>query len=431
MFLYLRKKREGYLIYRKLSLEIFFSTLIITSFFAISNTFFQNQYQLAYSQQQTTITNNSNYSSKNEISNTLLEQFKDVVFKQLSSNSSNKIATSNSSITIPIVVGIVTTNGTQVSGYGNISNSNDTKVDGNTVFDIASIAKTFVTIILADMIKQGLVNLDDPIEKYLPANNITVPSYNGHKITLEDLATHTSGLPDFPTGWIRNHSYTTQQVYDFISNTTLSSEPGIKADYSDIGMGLLGHILSLRTGVSFDQLVKVRILNVLAMDSTGMRMNAGISVPEDIKSRYAKGHIAGKEVNLEFIPEAIQSAGAMYSTTDDLLKYLSANIGLIQTRINDAIQETHLIRHSFGNSLEESSDHKSLTQDYIGLGWTVTTDFGKEVIWHTGSIDGYTSILGFNPSKQIGLVILCGCDYRDYSSPELINLAIPFLLYYE
>ena len=190
------------------------STLVMISFFTISSSF-QSQYQLTHSQQQTTITNNSNYSSKNEISNALLEQFKDVVSKQLSSNSSDKSATSNSSITVPIVVGIVTTNGTQVSGYGNISSSNDTKVDGNTVFDIASIAETFVTIILADMIKQGWVNLDDPIEKYLPTNNITVPSYNGHKITVEDLATHTSGLPDFPTGWIRNQSYTTQQVYDF------------------------------------------------------------------------------------------------------------------------------------------------------------------------------------------------------------------------
>jgi D-alanyl-D-alanine-carboxypeptidase/D-alanyl-D-alanine-endopeptidase len=419
------------LIYRKLSLGMFLSTLVMISFFIFSNTFFQNQFQLAYSQQQTSITNISNYSSKNEISDALLEQFKEIVFKQLSSYSSNKIAMSNSSIPVPIVVGIVTTNGTQVSGYGNISSSINTKVDGNTVFDIASISKTFVTIILADMIKQGLVNLDDPIEKYLPTNNIIVPSYNGHKITLEHLATHTSGLPDFPTGWIRNHSYTTQQVYDFISNTTLSSKPGIKADYSDIGMGLLGYILSLRTGVSFDQLVEDRILNVLAMNSTGMRMNAsGISVPEDIKSRFAKGHIAGKEVNLEFIPETIQSAGAMYSTTDDLLKYLSANIGLIQTRIKDAIQETHLIRHSFGHSLAESSDHKSLTEDYIGLGWTITTDFGKEVIWHTGSIDGYTSIIGFNPTTQIGLVILCGCDYTDYSPSGLINIAIPFLLYY-
>jgi len=164
------------------------------------------------------------------------------------------------------------------------------------------------------------------------------------------------------------------------------------------------------------------------MNSTGTGMNAtGISIPEDIKSRFAKGHIDGKEVNLEFIPEAIQSAGAMYSTANDMLKYLSANMRLIHTKINDVIQQTHLIRHSFGAPY----DNKSLMQDYIGLGWTVTTDFGKEVIWHTGSIDGYTSIIGFNPSKQIGLVILCNSDISDLSPKEMINLVVPFLLYYK
>lgn len=405
------------------------STLVILSFFASYT--FQNQFQLAYGQDhQTPILNDSHYSSKNEMSDTLLEQFKEIVFdhpESSYSSSSDNSDFSSSSILIPIVVGIISPDGTQVSGYGNTSNFNPMKVDGNTVFDIASISKTFVATILADMVNQGLVNLNDPIEKFLPVDSVVVPSYNGHKITLENLATHTSGLPDFPTGWIRNHSYTTQQVYEFVSNTTLSSKPGTKAIYSDIGMGLLGHILSLRAGVPFDQLVQDRILNVLAMDSTGMRMNAsGISVPEDIKYRFAQGHIAGNEVNLEFVPETIQSAGAMYSTTNDLLKYLSANIGLIQPKVKDSIQETHLIRHSFG----QSSDNKSL-KDYIGLGWTITTDFGKEIIWHTGSIDGYTSIIGFNPSKQIGLVILCGCNYNDFSSQQMINLVIPFLLYYK
>jgi len=66
-----------------------------------------------------------------------------------------------------IVVGIITPNGTQVYGYGNISKANNTKVNGNTIFDIASITKIFTTTLLADMVKQRLVNLDDPIEKYL------------------------------------------------------------------------------------------------------------------------------------------------------------------------------------------------------------------------------------------------------------------------
>jgi serine-type D-Ala-D-Ala carboxypeptidase/endopeptidase len=144
-----------------------------------------------------------------------------------------------------IVVGIITPNGTQVFGYGNMSKANSTKVNGNTIFDTASLTKTFTTTLLADMVKQGLVNLEDPIELYLPTN-VKAPTYNGHDITLEDLATHTSGLPGFPAGWIRNHTYSTQQVYGFLSNATLQSEPGAKANYSDFGMGLLGHILSIR-----------------------------------------------------------------------------------------------------------------------------------------------------------------------------------------
>ena len=83
--------------------------------------FLQNQFQLVYSQQQTPIANSSNYFPKNEISNVMLEQFKEIVFNQSSSKSSNNDVMTNSSI--PIVVGIVSTNGTQVSGLGNISSS--------------------------------------------------------------------------------------------------------------------------------------------------------------------------------------------------------------------------------------------------------------------------------------------------------------------
>src|SRR5207342_2994132 len=98
--------------------------------------------------------------------------------------------------------------------------------------------------------------------------------------------------------------YTTQQVYDFLSNSTLASEPGTKSAYSNTGMGMLGQALSLKTGIPLDQLLKVRIWNVLGMNSTGIAMNAtGISIPEDIKSRFAKGHMAGNESELVFLPQ--------------------------------------------------------------------------------------------------------------------------------
>ena len=320
---------------------------------------------------------------------------------------------------ISMVIGIVSPNGTQVYSYGNISDENGTNVNGDSIFDIGSITKTFTTALLVDMVKRGLISLDDPIEKYLP-DNVKVPAYNGHLITIENLATHTSGLPDFPAGWNRNQSYTNEQVYNFLSNITLKSEPGMFANYSDFGMGILGHILAIDSGISYEKLVKDRILNVLGMDSTGIAMNStGVTYPDILKSRLAIGHSGGQEVGLEFIPEALQPAGALYSTANDLMKYLSANVGLIKTKINDMLQETHLIRSEYQQppaaraTGELFSSNKSLSTSYVGLGWFTDTNLGDEIIQHSGSIDGYSSFIGFNPDKQVGFVQLCSCEGAD------------------
>ncbi len=260
-----------------------------------------------------------------------------------------------------------------MSAYGNISKANPTPVDGNTVFDIASVSKTFVATVLADLVSEGVVKLSDPLEMYLPSN-VTVPSYNGNKITLGDLATHSSGLPYQPSGWIVNKHYTTPQVYEFLSNSTLEDEPGTVAKYSNLGMGMVGHALSLKMGVTLEQLIEDRIFKVLGMNSSGIAMNAtGISIPENIKPILAVGHMAGNESDLMFLPEAVQGAGAIYSTVNDLLKYVSANIGLIDTKINPAMEETHSIRYPSTNYrfpfqiLQEMNQHPMHTKDCHGL----------------------------------------------------------------
>ena len=196
----------------------------------------------------------------------------------------------NNKTNAAIVVGLVDPNGTQFYGYGNMSNANPTTVDKDTIFAIGSITKVFTTILLADMVNRGLVNLDDPIEKYLPPS-VKVPTYNGQKITLENLATHTSGLSEFPSSHCVSNfngtdddddedsiqarlffiecdkNYTFDQLYQDLSNTTLIREPGLKFEYSTFGISLLGHILALKSGMSYDRLVEERILNVLGMNS--------------------------------------------------------------------------------------------------------------------------------------------------------------------
>lgn len=123
------------------------------------------------------------------------------------------------------------------------------------------------------MVKRGIVNLNDSVEKLLPAN-VSMPQFNGHKIRLEDLATHTSGLPEWPSNnWLNNNvehfkpNYDAR-LYQALSNFKLTKEPGSHYQYSDFGVGLLGQILSLETGISHEELVKDRILNVLGMNDT-------------------------------------------------------------------------------------------------------------------------------------------------------------------
>jgi len=305
-----------------------------------------------------------------------------------------------------IVIGFVDPNGTRIFSFGNMSTRHNIPVNENTLFDIGSITKTFTTLLLADMVKQGLVNLTDPIERYLPSS-VKVPEFNGQKITLEHLATHTSGLPEFPPNLLDNNgniieSYNANQLYQALSNTKLTRAPGSQFQYSSFGMGLLGQILSLKAGVSYNQLVKDRILNVLGMNDTKITLSQN-----EINNSFPVGHRGGKEITTPKIPMILADAGAYHSTAPDMLKYISANLGLIHTKLDDAMKLQHLIRHTGVNA------NPMNYTEYVGLGWRILTNFGTEVIAHTGAINGWNANVAFVPSKQIGVVALCSCDPTD------------------
>ena len=114
-----------------------------------------------------------------------------------------------------IVIDLVDPNGAQFYGHGKMTNASNATMDENTVFVIGSNTKVFTAILLSDMVTNGLINLDDPIETNLPSN-VTVPQYNRHKITIKDLATHTSGLSEFPDNYCTSFDPTKTPVQDSI-----------------------------------------------------------------------------------------------------------------------------------------------------------------------------------------------------------------------
>jgi len=142
-----------------------------------------------------------------------------------------------------IIIGLVDSDGIKYIPNGTISKDSNIPVNENSVYEIASISKLFTGLILADMINGGEIKLDDPIEKYLP-KSVNIPTVNGTKITIKHLVTHSSGLPRLPDNispknWETFYSsYTVQQMYDFLSDYELKTEPGEFYEYSNLGNSL-------------------------------------------------------------------------------------------------------------------------------------------------------------------------------------------------
>src|SRR6266478_5006656 len=190
-----------------------------------------------------------------------------------------------------MVIGLVDERGSRVLAAGKLDSGTRQEVNGDTVFEIGSVTKTFTTLLLQDMVERGEVKLDDPVAKYLP-ESVKVPAHNAKQITLLDLATHTAGLPRDPSNLTPTRGlpenafadYTVEKLYAFLSSFALDREPGSKFEYSNVGMALLGHILALKTGTNYEALVVKRICRPLKMSSTR------ITLPPELRGRLARGH---------------------------------------------------------------------------------------------------------------------------------------------
>lgn len=295
---------------------------------------------------------------------------------------------------VGIVVGLVDANSTRVISYGKQSQEDGQTLDGDTVFEIGSVTKVFTAILLADMVERGEVKLDDPIADYLP-ESVKTPTRLDKAITLQHLSNQTSGLPPMPNNFAPEDDqnpfadYSVEQMYEFLSGYTLTRDIGATYEYSNYGVGLLGHILTLNSGLDYEALVRTRICQPLDMDSTG------ITLTPDLQTRLAIGHnrLLKPVANWDF--PTLAGAGALRSTVHDLLKFVAANLGLSKSPLLAQMQETHQPQHETGAPNRE-----------IALGWHILKEFDSEIIWHNGGTGGYRSFIGFVQEKRKGVVVL-------------------------
>ena len=264
--------------------------------------------------------------------------------------------------------------------------------DADTLFEIGSITKTFTATLLAQAVKNGKLQLDTPVATLLPG--FTLPERNGAAITLGMLAEQDSGLPRLPGNLAPVDitdpyaDYDAAKLRAFLADYTLTRDPGASFEYSNLGYGLLGHALATHAGTDYATLLHKQVLAPLGMNSSGT------TLPSSSHVRLARGHDPdGKPVpNWNF--DVLAGAGAIRSTGADMLRYLAANLGTLDTPLSVALRFAQAPRRAVGAS------------EHIGLGWMTRHTPHGDITWHNGMTGGYASFIGFDARTRHGVVVL-------------------------
>ena len=295
---------------------------------------------------------------------------------------------------VGIVAAVIENDAPTFTSHGMQDANGETPVDEATLFEIGSLTKLFTNLLLAQMVLDGTMDLDTSVADYLPPGT-KIPDFKGKKITLFDLATHSSGLPSIPTdlGAVDPANpyagYGAEPFFAFLAGYTLTRAPGEQFEYSNIGITLLAEAISHVAGAPYAELVQSRILDPLEMSDTMLE------VPQLDQLRLAGGHGLGGVPTPHWDFDIFAPAGGYRSTAADLAKFAAAASGQNSTPLDAA----------FALMLERTRPAASPNMQ-IGLGWMILTHESGKIIWHNGMTGGFNSFLGFDPESKKAAVVL-------------------------
>jgi serine-type D-Ala-D-Ala carboxypeptidase/endopeptidase len=303
---------------------------------------------------------------------------------------------------------------TRMVSFGN-SGVPGLTLDGNSVFEMMSITKVFTSLLLANMAERGEVAFDDPVAKYLPAS-VTLHE-RGRPITLLDLATYTSGLPNMPgnlpPNWYDSPNpmtaYTEAKLYEFLSSYVPKYEPGTHYEYANLSFGLLGIALARRAGKSYEKLLIERVCGPLGLADTR------ITLTGEMRRHLVQGHDMDLKPTQLWDWPAMPGAGYVRSTANNLAVFMKACMGLTKTPLREP-----LVR------LLETRKATPLAGTDVGLGWFISSDGKEEIAWKSGLSAGCNTFIGFSTRRRRGAVLLSNFLWQPIDSGT-INMGIKMI----
>jgi D-alanyl-D-alanine-carboxypeptidase/D-alanyl-D-alanine-endopeptidase len=296
---------------------------------------------------------------------------------------------------VAITVGTISPEGRKIVSVGRRGSDDSHVPNGDTVFEIGSVTKAFTALLLAEMAAKNELALNDPVGKYLPAG-FRIPERNGKKISLLDLATHTSGLPFMPNESATSTDsgtgeYSVAGLRHFIANCELRGEG--KWEYSNVGYWLLSEALAARAGVDYETLLRRRVIVPLSLTNTQFALTT------KAKANFAIGHNAvlqpSPAISTLPIYSMMPAAGGLYSSANDLLKLLAIAMDYERSSLGAAMHLTWTTRRPMSGEGSEQA-----------LGWTIINEKSGELVMHDGGTFGYASSIAWDPARRVGVVVL-------------------------
>ena len=300
-------------------------------------------------------------------------------------------------------------------GYGWADIENQVAATEETIGRIGSISKSFTAVAMVRLAERGILNLDDPVEKYFPEiKNLADPPKDMKRVTFRMLASHTSGLirePNLAGAASGSIYHWEEKILESIPKTSFKTSPLTEYFYSNIGFGILGLAISRAAKVPFMDLVERQIFKPLGLKSSAFiintpelwaRMSVGYS-----KDRRT-GEVSAEAATREHLGRGYKVPnGGIYSTVGDLAGFAAAMMGESRVRILSP------------ESRKEIFTPQPPAASY-GLGFTIREEDGLKLVGHGGSVAGYNANLVFDLNSKIGVAMLRTTGY-DPPTGELLR----------
>ncbi len=274
-------------------------------------------------------------------------------------------------------------------GYGSANLEWDIRNTTSTKFRLGSVTKQFTAASILILEEQGLLNVEDLVSEHLD----DAPE-GWSDVRIFNLLTHSAGIPNFTNmPEYREYKYRPSSVAETIqrfSDRELEFEPGTEMRYSNSGYLVLGRLIEAISGMNYEEFVREKILEPLGMNDSGYDSNSEV-IPNRAAG-YAPS--ADGPINADFVHMSIpHAAGALYSTTEDLLRWT---------------------RGLFGGELLSEESLEKMTTPYLNdyaFGLTVTADSGgRKRVQHAGGIEGFNTVLSYYPESGITVAVLANLN---------------------